>query len=171
MPCFSILSKKEAQTMSQEATVMSAPKDQREVYRWIRCKECTGEVGIPSDWKQATAACPKCGEIVRVNDKSKVLYRPPVQGGSHSVRIPVTAAADDPEKHNNPLALISFIVGIVGLILHVIGLIPIVGIVLSAIALGSFKPETQKNRWMAGWGLALSILGTVSYLTAYGHLR
>jgi hypothetical protein len=71
--------------------------------------------------------------------------RSPVSAQSGNERIPIT------EKRNNPMVLVSFIVGIVGLILHVIGLIPLVGIVLSGIVLASFKPETQKNRWMAGW--------------------
>jgi hypothetical protein len=75
------------------------------------------------------------------------------------------------ERQNNPLALTGFIIGIAGVFFHFIGVVPVAGIVLSSLGLGSFKPASQKNKWMAGWGLALSIIGTVMYLDAYGHLH
>jgi tetratricopeptide (TPR) repeat protein len=72
-----------------------------------------------------------------------------------------------PAKVFNPLALTGFILGLVSVVLYVIGIIPILGIVFSAIGLARFNPETQKAKWMAGWGLALSILFTVMYLTRH----
>ncbi len=69
-----------------------------------------------------------------------------------------------PAKVFNPLALTGFILGLVSVVLYAIGIIPILGIVFSAIGLGRFNPQTQKAKWMAGWGLALSILFTVMFL-------
>jgi hypothetical protein len=37
----------------------------------------------------------------------------------------------------------------------------------SAIGLGRFNPKTQKAKWMAGWGLALSILFTIMFLARH----
>ncbi|MGI6415760.1 MAG: hypothetical protein ACOX1P_08845 [Thermoguttaceae bacterium] len=51
-----------------------------------------------------------------------------------------------------------------------IGLIPILAIVFSAVGLGTFKPNIHKNKWMAGVGLALGIVYTIMYMQAYGHL-
>jgi hypothetical protein len=31
----------------------------------------------------------------------------------------------------------------------------------------TFNAQTQKAKWMAGWGLALSILFTIMYLTRH----
>jgi tetratricopeptide (TPR) repeat protein len=80
---------------------------------------------------------------------------------------PAATIALGPAKVFNPLALTGFILGLTSVVLYVIGIIPILGIVFSAIGLGRFNPETQKAKWMAGWGLALSILFTIMYLTRH----
>lgn len=67
----------------------------------------------------------------------------------------------------NPLALTGFILGLTSVVFYVIGIIPILGIVFSAIGLGRFNPETQKAKWMGGWGLALSILFTIMFLSRH----
>lgn len=61
--------------MSEETNVTSLyqPKEQ-ESHRWVKCRGCGGEIGIPTDWKDDTVECPECREQVRVN--GKVLYRP-----------------------------------------------------------------------------------------------
>jgi hypothetical protein len=86
---------------------------------------------------------------------------------------PLTPAISSPHvfKHNNPWALWGFITGLVSIFFFWIGIIPLAGLGLSVAGLTSFKPETQKNKWMAGVGLALSILYTLAYMGHYGHLR
>lgn len=74
------------------------------------------------------------------------------------------ALGDSAAKRNNGMALTGFVLGIVSVFLYEIGIIPILGIVFSAIGLGTFKPQSQKNRWMAGVGLAASIVYTLMYL-------
>ena len=73
-------------------------------------------------------------------------------------------------KVNNPWALWGFIVGLVSVFFFWIGIIPLIGLVLSVIGLTSFKPESQKNKWMAGVGLCLSIIYTLMSMREYGHL-
>ncbi len=73
-------------------------------------------------------------------------------------------------KKNNPWALWGFIVGLVSVFFFWIGIIPLTGLALSVAGLTSFKPETQKNKWMAGVGLCLSIIYTLMYMREYGHL-
>src|SRR5208337_833874 len=74
------------------------------------------------------------------------------------------------KKRNNPMAATGFVLGIVSIFLYFIGILPILAIVFSAIGLGTFKQELQKNKWMAGVGLALGIIYTLMYMRAYGHL-
>jgi len=80
---------------------------------------------------------------------------------------PAATLALAPAKVFNPLALTGFILGLTSVVLYAIGIIPILGIVFSAIGLGRFNPETQKAKWMAGWGLTLSILFTIMFLTRH----
>ena len=80
---------------------------------------------------------------------------------------PAATLALAPAKVFNPLALTGFILGLTSVVLYAIGIIPILGIVFSAIGLGRFNAETQKAKWMAGWGLVLSILFTIMYLTRH----
>jgi hypothetical protein len=75
------------------------------------------------------------------------------------------------EKRNNPMGATGFVLGIVSIFLYFIGILPISAIVFSAIGLGTFKEELQKNKWMAGVGLALGIIYTLMYMRAYGHLE
>ena len=63
-------------------------------------------------------------------------------------------------KKNNGSALTSFIVSLVGLL---IAGIPcgVVAIITGAAGMKSFNPETQKNKWMAIFGLVLGIIDIV----------
>lgn len=68
-------------------------------------------------------------------------------------QIPVT-------KVNNKYALASFILSLVGLI---IAGIPcgIASIITGIIGVSKFNPETEKNKWMAIFGLVLGLLDAV----------
>ena len=63
-------------------------------------------------------------------------------------------------KKNNSSALTSFIVSLVGLL---IAGIPcgVVAIITGAMGIKTFNPETQKNKWMAIFGLVLGIIDIV----------
>ncbi len=63
-------------------------------------------------------------------------------------------------KKNNGLALTSFILGLVGLILAGIPC-GICAVVFGGIGMAKFKPESQKNKWMAITGLILGIVDVV----------
>jgi hypothetical protein len=73
-------------------------------------------------------------------------------------------------RKNNGMATTGFVLGLISVFLYMIGLIPILAIVFSAVGLGTFKPNIHKNKWMAGVGLALGIVYTIMYMQAYGHL-
>lgn len=65
------------------------------------------------------------------------------------------------EKKNNGLALASFILSLVGL---VVAGIPCgtLAIIFGGISMFKFNPETQKNKWMAIVGLILGIVDVVA---------
>ncbi len=73
-------------------------------------------------------------------------------------------------KANNRAAVAGFCLGLTSILFFWIGLIPILGVVFSAIGLGTFDATRQKNRWMAGWGLGVSVVYTLIYMRDYGHL-
>ena len=74
------------------------------------------------------------------------------------------------EKKNNPMATTGFVLGIVSVFFYFIGILPILAAVFSAIGLGTFKPDRQKNKWTAVVGLGLGIIYTLMYMRAHGHL-
>lgn len=73
-------------------------------------------------------------------------------------------------KQNNRLAQTGFILGLLAVLLHdgPFILLPLLGIVFSGVGLGTFDHKLHKNRWMAKWGLGLSI---VFVLTAIVTVR
>lgn len=74
------------------------------------------------------------------------------------------------QKKNNLIATTGFSLGIVSVFFYFIGILPILAIVFSSIGLATFKSELQKNKWMAGVGLALGIIYTFMYVRAIGYL-
>ena len=85
----------------------------------------------------------------------------------------VNETGDLKSKQNNTMALTGFILGIVSfffgsliIILPIVGIVFILGIVFSGIGLGTFNPVTQKNKWMAWWGLVLNILSFYLAITS-----
>ena len=64
-------------------------------------------------------------------------------------------------KKNNGMALASFILGLVSLI---IAGIPcgIAAVITGVTGLSKFNPETEKNKWMAIVGIIVGIIGAVS---------
>jgi hypothetical protein len=83
----------------------------------------------------------------------------------------MTTQGEPPQepKKNNSMAVTGFVLGIVSAFFYFIGILPILAIVFSSIGLGTFKPDSQKNKWMAGVGLALGIIYTLMYMRAYGY--
>ncbi|WP_088257600.1 DUF4190 domain-containing protein [Fimbriiglobus ruber] len=75
------------------------------------------------------------------------------------------------EKSNNPVAIVGFLLGLLSVFLYAIGIIPILAIVFSGIGLATFNSETQKNKWVAGLGLALGVVYTIMMLNQYGHIK
>jgi hypothetical protein len=72
------------------------------------------------------------------------------------------AARDSADgKHFNTLALAGVCFGLISCIFQALGVMPILGIVFSTLGLVSFDERTEKMRWMAGFGLGLSILITM----------
>lgn len=81
------------------------------------------------------------------------------------VQQPAPTKAISSPKTFNGFAMTGFTLGLASIGLYFLGLVPILEIVFSAIGLGRFNPELQKGKWMAGWGLGLSITYTVMFLT------
>jgi hypothetical protein len=75
------------------------------------------------------------------------------------------------EKSNNGAALTGFILGLASIVLYFVGIIPVLAMVFGSIGLATFKPDAQKNKWMAGVGLALGVVYTATMLILYGHMK
>ena len=74
-------------------------------------------------------------------------------------------------RTHNRMALAGFCLGLVSILWGgLLGLLPIAAIVCSAIGLGTFNADTQKNKWMAGVGLGIGIVYTLAYMQIYGYL-
>lgn len=71
------------------------------------------------------------------------------------------SSADKAGKKNNNMALTSFILGLVSLLIAGIPL-GIAAVVTGSTALAKFNPETEKNKWMAIAGIIIGIIGAVS---------
>jgi DNA-directed RNA polymerase subunit RPC12/RpoP len=63
--------------MSQETEIVASVPEANRSYRWILCKGCDGEVGIPSDYIENSLECPNCQAKVIV--AGMVLFRPPAK--------------------------------------------------------------------------------------------
>jgi hypothetical protein len=92
------------------------------------------------------------------------------EGSAHQPRTSSTTNLGEADKRNNVCALLGFILGCC-LPLAWIGIIPLAGVILSFIGLGTFNPKTEKNYWMGGVGLGLSLLGFLVFLSSAGYLN
>jgi DNA-directed RNA polymerase subunit RPC12/RpoP len=63
--------------MSQETEIIASVSEANRIYRWIVCKGCDGEVGIPSDYSENSVECPNCQAKALV--AGKVLFRAPAK--------------------------------------------------------------------------------------------
>jgi hypothetical protein len=61
----------------------------------------------------------------------------------------------------NTMAIVGFIMGIIGVLYNPVMIPSILGIVFSAIGMKNFNRDLESNRWMAITGLVLGIIGTV----------
>ncbi len=68
------------------------------------------------------------------------------------------------QKVNNKLALSSFILSLVGLL---IAGIPcgIAALITGVMGLTKFNPETEKNKWMAIFGIVVGIIDAILVIT------
>lgn len=65
------------------------------------------------------------------------------------------------QRRFNALALTGVTFGLISCFYQALGVTPILGIVFSTLGLVSFDDRTEKMRWMAVFGLGLSILVTM----------
>ena len=148
----------------------------------IGCPECKVPVSDKAH------SCPHCGYPIQDDiEEGELIFDDEVedatlaetpgatagkgtQGGQADARRAAGGSTGLVEKRANSMALLGLIIGVTSVFLYRIGLLPIFGVVFSTIGLGTFKPESQKNRWMAVVGLLLSLAYTIMYLVAYGHL-
>ena len=123
------------------------------------CRACKKELYAEAPEAQTTAAIK--GDNPFPSDMPIALA--PEKNNPFPSDMPIALAP----KVNNPWALWGFIIGLVSVFFSWIGIIPLIGLVLSVTGLTTFKPESQKNKWMAGVGLCLSIIYTLMYMREY----
>jgi hypothetical protein len=74
------------------------------------------------------------------------------------------------KKPLNKTCSIGFWFGIASIFLYFIGIIPLVGIIISIVGLIQYKKETQRGRWQGITGLILNCLYFLMSIHLYGHI-
>jgi len=73
------------------------------------------------------------------------------------------------EKKSNPFALAGFCLGVSSVLLSFLGIIPLLGMAVSAIGLVTFDGSRHRNKWQARWGLGLSLVYMLVNMYLNGH--
>jgi hypothetical protein len=73
------------------------------------------------------------------------------------------------EKKSNPIALAGFCLGVTSVLLPSFGIIPLLGMAVSAVGLVTFDGSRHGNKWQARWGLGLSVVYMLVNMYLNGH--
>ena len=116
--------------------------------------------------------CIECGEQLKATAHFCYACGTPVSRKSSSGSTPSSRPTQMATNAltNNRMALVGFCLGLASILLFDLGILPLAAIVCSGIGLGTFKTDTQKNRWMAGVGLVLGILFMLVNAEMNGHI-
>lgn len=76
----------------------------------------------------------------------------------------------DLAKENNIWCTIGFWIGIASIFLASIGIIPLIGLIISIIGLVKFKKEKNKGLWMGITGFILNLLYLLVNAYLNGHI-
>ncbi len=143
------------------------------VYRDARfCEKCGAPMqrissGIPIEGK--TAPQPAGSTVPQpANLNSSAQFQ---QLGSVTGQVASGTQLTADQRKASGMAVAGFSLGIASVFLYWIGIVPILGLIFSIIALATYRPEIHTGRWMAVIGLVLSALYTVMSLAALGHLK
>jgi len=117
----------------------------------VKCPECRETVPVPGGTEESSV------HAIASRQQPSVSLNPPSaeKGSRHTAEATHTTNG---EQTDNGYAKSGFIVALVSIPLYFVGVIPLVAIVLSTIGLNTFDENTQKNKWMAGWGLGIGIV-------------
>jgi hypothetical protein len=143
---------------------------------WLRCSGCSGEVGIPSQRSQCGAKCPNCGTPITrtVSEEASQQSSPPPRtfstAASRPRGQPHIRVSGRPSLQPNGYATTGLCLGVSSIFLAFIGIIPILAIVFSGIALAKASERGGSGRTSAWIGLVLGIVYTLVYLSIYGHI-
>ena len=119
---------------------------------------CGQSLRIPTDQGPLVFTCPKCRAVWNWPPSTEratspaTEYKPPA-----TESMPATNSVGTQSK-NNPYAVTSFALGIASVFFFQVGILPLLGIVFGVIGLSTFREPAHKNKWMAAWGLILSIV-------------
>ena len=148
--------------------------------RWIPCSGCSGEIGLPPDWKEETALCPKCGTSVPIlASQPEVQWRPRSEPAVKTAQLDSSATAQSApypapgqtDLPANGYAVTGLSLGIASVFLYFIGIIPLLAIIFSGIGLAKVKERQGKGQVQAWIGLVLGIVFSILCLSYYGHLQ
>lgn len=154
--CFTVLSNGNGQSARTESAIQHCG--------------CGQSLRIPTDQGPLIITCPKCRAVWNWPPSTEratspaTEYKPPA-----TESMPATNSAGTQSK-NNSYALTSFALGIASVFLYQIGILPLLGIVFGVIGLSTFREPAHKNKWMAVWGLILSILYMVVSVSYWKQL-
>ena len=118
--------------------------------------------------------CAKCGQQLRAPLTATRIRCPKCQH-QQMLRADQTDAPVDAEvvsgdaRRHNRFARIGFYLGLASILLYELGIVPLAAIVCSGIGLSTFNENTEKKKWMAGWGLALGVVYLLLNAYRNGH--
>lgn len=119
------------------------------------CPNCNSD--ISTDEK----ICPNCGHNI---DKNTIGEK------NDSADESVSSKPQNPAKVKNPFSIVSFILGIYGLLINPWGLVSLLAIIFSALSLNELKIDTKKGKVLAYFGLILGILSTLFFIVNFSEV-
>lgn len=160
--------------MSDETNVTTAlpQPESQESHRWVKCKGCGGEIGIPANWEDETVECPECREQVRVH--GKVLYRKPADQKAPEpafVQVVAPSIKKTPSLELEKEADSALTFGILSIFLGWTFIVPFIGLCQYLGASSMADKEKVRVPTKATTGLILSIVfGACQGLAVISHL-
>ena len=121
--------------------------------------------------------CAKCGQQLRAPLTATRIRCPKCHHQQTLLRTDQPDATVDAEvvsgdvRRHNRFARIGFYLGLASIFLNELGIVPLAAIVCSGIGLSTFNENTEKKKWMAGWGLALGVVYLILNMGRNGYFK
>ena len=142
------------------------------------CRSCGMKIWFdpaeaPDSVRSATYHCSKCGASISWGDKCCRGCGKALDWGEADTwsRPPRKSNPSVPAGASNGLAVTALVLGLLSVPFFETAFVPLLAVVFSGIGLSRAGTLGGKGRAMAGWGLALGILGLIAFVASASLLR